>query len=328
MGRYLPQLDGLRTVAVLLVIGFHLGLIHGGYVGVDVFFVLSGYLITTILVNERETGRWSIRSFYLRRMRRLYPALTVLLVLLLPWASQVVQGTPTHHALAWLAVGTYAADFVGGWNIGWLGGLAHTWSLGVEEQFYLLWPLVLSFFVRNRRQLVLLTGVLLGLLCVGPHALFYLPPRGGVILLGCGLAVMLRDRPVPQPMVVGVGSLVLLAGVVGLAPAASSRGAGAASALAGIASVGVIASLTQTTSLSNALGRRPLAWVGERSYGLYLWHLPLISILAVVGVATLAQTIEVGALSVLLAALSYRFIEVPVRRGRIVPSLKRGTATS
>ena len=310
---------------MILVIGTHTTLIPGGYVGVDIFFVLSGYLITTILLREREQGRWSLKRFYLRRARRLYPALVLMLVLGIPFAATLDYSLPHYLGGAALA-GTYLSDFVNGFSEQFLGGLSHTWSLAVEEQFYLLWPLVLLALLRFNRRLTwaglaIATAGMLVSLTVIPWRALYLPlPRGGVLLLGCMLALGLKGRTVPRPTLVSGVSAVALAAVVIRAPFPALPGAGLATALTGIAATGLIAGIVHGGLVARALSFKPLVWVGRRSYGIYLFHFPVLYLLEAhpgyvpnpVGLFA-----EGFLITLVLAAFSYRLVELPfLRRNR------------
>lgn len=319
MGRYLPQLDGLRTVAVLLVIGTHTGIVLGGYVGVDIFFVLSGYLITTILVEQHESGRWNVRAFYARRMRRLYPALVVMLLLTIPFDGLLIPGSNLHVALMVLAGATYTTDFTYIYDPGAVSGLTHLWSLAVEEQFYLMWPLALPLVLRCRRgvlALLMLTVGMLTWLLVGPsQTMLVLYGRGGVVLVGCLLALALRHRQFgTQP------AAFCVLGIAVLMVTVRSQIAPGPSVLVALMSAGLIASIIHGGWVACALAWKPLVWLGQRSYGIYLWHVPILSLLTnnqfsngprnrfvMFAVAVAGST---G-----LAALSYRYVEMPIRNG-------------
>lgn len=325
MRRYVPQLDGLRTIAVLLVIASHTAWIPSGYVGVDIFFALSGYLITAILLREYDGGRWSLKRFYLRRARRLYPALLTLLVLGLPFASLLAYSM-RHYLKSALIAGVYLSDFATAHSVPSLGALQHTWSLAVEEQFYLLWPLALLALLHlgARARWFTLGAVTVGMLvglCLLPASALYLPfTRGGDILVGCMLALALRNRSLPRPRVVSSLSAVALAGTVALAPLAGTPHAGLACAIAAIAATGLIGGVLEGGLLARFLSWKPLVWAGQRSYGIYLFHLPLLLILW--GPASAPQRsgrilVEDVLGSVALAALSYWLIESPfLRRNR------------
>ena len=309
----MPQLDGLRTVAVLLVIGTHTGLIPGGYLGVDVFFVLSGYLITSILLSEHESGRWNVRAFYERRMRRLYPALAVMLLLTAPFDWQLLSGNGSHRIEVVGAAATYTADF---FNIhpGAAGGLGHLWSLAVEEQFYLLWPLALLLVLRHRRAgvigLAAATAGTLALLCAGPAfpMLYSLYARGGVLLIGCLLSLGLRERHVPDWSAIPFAVLL-----VGLVAVSTDHDAGVSATLVGLATTGLIAGVVRGGLIARLLAWEPLVWVGRRSYGIYLWHLPIVALLTHEQFAGtpnhLVAFVGAVAASSVLSAVSYRYVE-------------------
>jgi peptidoglycan/LPS O-acetylase OafA/YrhL len=314
MGRYLPQLDGLRAVAVMLVIATHIGLIPGGYIGVDVFFVLSGFLITSILMREREDGRWSIRRFYVRRIRRLYPALLLMLLLTLPFERLLVPGSLPHRLIVVSLAATYLANFGNGAHTVWMGGLAHTWSLAVEEQFYLVWPMLLLWVRRYQRgwQLVVVLGVeMLVLLCFGPP-LFdrMLVGRGGALLAGCALALWLPHRTVRRSGAVAAIGAIGLAVVVALAPVDASANAGVFSAAADVACVALVGGLVGGGMLCRWFSASPIVWLGKRSYGIYLWHLPILYAMTQGrSVPSLVEAaIGVGG-SIVMAALSYSLVE-------------------
>jgi peptidoglycan/LPS O-acetylase OafA/YrhL len=317
--RYLPQLDGLRTVAVLLVIGTHTGFIPGGYVGVDVFFALSGYLITSILLGQHRDGRWSLKAFYIRRAKRLYPALLLMLIVTLPFGSKLGPGFG-HYCLAVGITAVYLSDFVAAANVHWLGGLVHTWSLAVEEQFYLLWPFTLAFLQSRGRRftwtaLTLFTLTMLLLLStLQASSALYLPfTRGSTLLLGCMLALVLQDRTLRWPTPISLIGAVVLITLVVTAAAAGTPGAALAAAFAGSASTILIAGLIHGGLVARVLSARPMVWLGRRSYAIYLWHVPIVYIAADRQLAPLHP--EWGVLaaalpgSVLLAAISYALVE-------------------
>jgi peptidoglycan/LPS O-acetylase OafA/YrhL len=280
--RYRPELDGLRGVAILIVLGAHTGVPGfaggGGGVGVALFFVLSGYLITSLLLAERErVGRVDLRAFYVRRALRLFPALAAVLLVVAILAILGLVPTPASQGVDYpiveLGVIAYGANWlvVAGQNIGLLG---HTWSLAVEEQFYVLWPAILLLclrFGRARLAFVLLALVFLdvpyrllldlngGLM----HVFVGTDSRGDALLLGCVLALLgTRWHPI-------VGWL----GLVGVAAVAVSwpgdPGLGAQILFIPVAA---IVSTLAVAGCPAALAWRPLAFVGKISYGLYLWH--------------------------------------------------------
>jgi peptidoglycan/LPS O-acetylase OafA/YrhL len=309
----------LRAIAVLLVIATHAGYVPGGYLGVDVFFALSGYLITTIIIRERREGLWSLKGFYVRRARRLYPALLVLLLITLPFGWLLVPAG-RHYATAAALTGVYLSDFV---NHEALGALAHTWSLAVEEQFYLGWPLILAFALRRMRPnttiivtLSCAAGALLTMATQPGPAIVLPTGRGGTLLLGCALALILDRHRVPRaPLVATLSSLGL---AVTVAVANLGHSAGISAAIAGIMATGVIAGIVHGGMLARVLSVQPLVWLGKRSYGVYLWHGVIVYV-----VGHRAFVHSHGSLRVLLpsliggiglAAVSYRLIETRFRR--------------
>jgi peptidoglycan/LPS O-acetylase OafA/YrhL len=321
MGRYLPQLDGLRAVAVLLVIGAHTGLARGGYVGVDVFFVLSGYLITNILVRERETGRWSIRRFYVRRIRRLYPALLLMLLLTLPFDGTLMPGDEFHRLAVVFLSATYLANFGNLHPTHWMGGLGHTWSLAVEEQFYLLWPFALPLVIRFRRGqvgLAMVTVAMLSMLAFGPLELArLLLGSGGALLAGCLLALILNGRTLPRSGTLAAASACAITAMVLVAPTGFDPHAGLESAAVSVAAVPLIAGLVSGGVLSRCLSARPMVWLGQRSYGIYLWHFPLLVLFSSSGLLPPKWEILMAvAAAISAAALSYSLVEQRFRYPR------------
>jgi peptidoglycan/LPS O-acetylase OafA/YrhL len=316
-----PALDGVRGVAVLLVMAQHAelpGFRQGGATGVTMFFALSGFLITALLVEEdRATGRVSLLAFCRRRVGRLLPALVVFLV-----AVVALGLAPVGDAGI---AGLYAANWVraGGDNLGYLG---HTWSLAVEEQFYAVWPLVFVLLRRRPRWLLGLT--LLG--AVGSaverqllwgHGLdriyFGSDTRADAILLGCALGLVLargRRIAVPRPV-----AALAWAGLLGLTAARSGwffHWGFAPTAF--LAVVVVAAAATVRPGATRVLERAPLVRAGRLSYGLYLWQFPIILWLGPrIGSRPVRIVVELG-VTVALAVASARYVEQPVRR-RIGP---------
>jgi peptidoglycan/LPS O-acetylase OafA/YrhL len=333
---YLPQLDGLRAVAVALVIAVHDYRITGGYLGVDVFFVLSGYLITSVLLADRDRGNWSLRSFYARRFLRLSPALLVMLVLLVPFGRHLSgNGTLSGYLGSALASGTYVSDFLTAANPVYPGALSHTWSLAIEEQFYLLWPVALLALLqsglRPRAMCVRVGLVAFAMLAVlvaasvprgasGAPAVYYLPvTRGGVIVLGCLLALVLRERRIRSARAatgLTLASALVLAAAVAAAPDTFERAAGLAVLVAGLASAGLIAGLVSAAGsvVARLLGAAPIAYLGRISYGIYLWHLPIfwgIPPRPFLGTERASTSVLKLALTVTAAVLSFHFVERP-----------------
>ncbi|MBJ7607916.1 MAG: acetyltransferase [Candidatus Dormibacteraeota bacterium] len=352
--RYMAGLDGLRAIAVIVVVAYHLdaGWAPGGLLGVGVFFVLSGYLITDLMLGQREiTGRISLGQFWARRARRLLPALWVMLVTVVLWLSLVDSGQVAAlrgQVLAALVYGSnwwYAFQHVSYFaSLGPPSPLGHLWSLAVEEQFYLVWPLLLLLalrLVRNRRTLVLLTvlgaAVSAWLMATtyqpggDPNRVYYgTDTRAFELLVGASLALVW-----PSTHLLGVSSRVRrlaldVAGTLGLAIIvlmvwSTNQYQGflyrGGMLILAIATAGAVAALAHPSTLvGKLLGIGPLRWLGARSYGIYLWHYPIIILTTPLvdspGAHLVRSACQVGA-TLVIAALSWRYLEEPIRRGGV-----------
>jgi peptidoglycan/LPS O-acetylase OafA/YrhL len=286
-------------MAVLLVMGSHFnvpGFSSGGFVGVTMFFVLSGYLITSVLVGERQgTGRVSLRRFYLRRAARLLPALALLLLVVGGALIATDRGNVAAAGVTSAALYISNLAVAGGVNT---GPLEHTWSLAIEEQFYLVWPAVLlAVWARPRWLLtVVVAGIAVAtLLRIGAEAWWayhFTLTRADAVLVGCLLAL----RPVQFRA--GWLAIVVLS-IVTLVPL--DPGWLVEWMLLPIA---VVAGLA-VVGAPRVLGNRPLAYVGRISYGLYLWHFPI---------ALVLPTVLAFPVTFAIAASSYHLVEAPIRR--------------
>lgn len=327
-----PQLDGVRAMAVIFVLIAHSDLIPhtgiGGPVGVSVFFTLSGFLITTLLLEERQVyGSIKIGSFYKRRFLRLAPAMVTCVVLSL--LILLVNGYGFTDWKLELGTLTYTSNWVsmGGFpSLGPLGNsspLGHTWSLAIEEQFYLIWPLVITLTASvPKRRMIVAMGTLCALILVWRFVLFNngadfgriyfgTDTRADLLMFGAMLAYVLHRSQAREiaPWVVWVG-LALIGSTrfmtgsfkVCLVPTA-----------VGIGTAVVIYAIVQSRGFA-PFGWRWVRWIGKRSYGLYLYQLPII-VFFVLAVTT-AKWIQIVALiaTFILAALSYRYIEMPFQR--------------
>jgi peptidoglycan/LPS O-acetylase OafA/YrhL len=343
-GKYRPDIDGLRAIAVLSVVVFHAfpGVLRGGFIGVDVFFVISGFLISSIIIKNLEGGRFSYADFYTRRIKRIFPALILVLT------ASLVGGWFDMPA-DYKAMGKHVmagAGFVSNfafWNeAGYFDvgaeakPLLHLWSLGIEEQFYLVWPLLLGFAWKRRRQFLPIT---IFILCASflwslhavrsdPVAAFYSPlSRFWELLVGGVLAYLTLHAPqhLPRSKVApAVGLAMILLGVAILTAKSPFPGAWALLPTGG--AFLVIASGPDAWVNRKLLGNRALVAVGLISYPLYLWHWP-----ALYAVRQLAREHEFThaqfvtsrvvaiAASVLLAWLTYRLVERPIRFGKAEP---------
>jgi peptidoglycan/LPS O-acetylase OafA/YrhL len=310
--RYNPALDGLRAVAILLVILDHAGSMPGGLIGVDVFFVLSGYLITSILLRElRETGDISLSNFYWRRAMRLFPALAILAIFELVRSLFNPHGTQIREAV--LAASLYLQNFDNVFQFTHAGLMGHTWSLATEEQFYLLWPLALPL-IFSRKPLVWLGAAVVVMLIARLLPIGYSRPAidfsPGLRPIGLWIGCAIAFRPIRAPKWVAlpaVASLFIVAAIeehaVILAPL--------------VASV-ITAVLIGALQWPSVLGHAALRYVGKISYGLFLYSVPILAL----GQKWMHGPIIIPglvALSFVAAALSYEFVEMPFLR------LKDGT---
>lgn len=337
---YRADIDGLRALAVLAVLFFHSGvsLVPGGYVGVDVFFVISGFLITSILRREVEDGTYSIAAFYERRIRRIIPALLVVSVVTILLAGFILlpsmNRTVPKQALS--ALGFVAnlyfwrtADYFAP-NAETMPFL-HTWSLGVEEQFYIFMPLAMVVVCRWRRQwqlAALLAAVAVSFaLSVGltpsrPVPSFYLlPTRAWELLAGALLTYVPRGgaRPRGRDEVLAAAGLAMLAAAVFLFDSATPF-PGYAAALPVLGAV-LLIHFAPGTRVGALLSVRPLVGVGLISYSLYLWHWPIV-VFARSERFTLDPAVEpllIIGLSLVLAVLSWRYVEQPFRNRAVLP---------
>jgi peptidoglycan/LPS O-acetylase OafA/YrhL len=335
---YRPEIDGLRALAVAAVLGFHAfpNIVPGGYVGVDVFFVISGFLITSIVVDGSARGRLSLADFYIGRVRRLFPALTIVL------AACLVAGwlllLPNEFASLGKHVAAGAAfisSFVDVREAGYfdqraeLKPLLHLWSLGIEEQFYLVWPIVAFLAIRFKTGVFIAALVIvvaswavnIGLTYSKPADAFYLPwSRAWELLLGGCLAT--------APAIINRGlrwlrDIAALAGtcLIGLAIMVFDQNSAFPGWRALLPAIGtglIIWAGKEAWLNRQVLARPPLVGIGLMSYPLYLWHWPLLSFLAISNDRSVTSRLIAILLAVVLAWATYRLVELPVRRARTV----------
>jgi peptidoglycan/LPS O-acetylase OafA/YrhL len=325
--RHWRALDGLRGVAILLVMGEHFqlpGFTNGGQVGVTLFFVLSGFLITSLLLRDRrDYGGIRFGHFYRRRALRLLPALLAMLAVIVPLMAV------TGHD--WVAATLPALLYYSNWAqaaSGQIPVIGHTWTLSIEEQFYIVWPVVLMLVPTRLRGitwpvLILASGavasVVVRALLWHPDAAGYFrtiygsDTRADALLLGCALAFLTTRSTVMPPrwliyaaIAIGVTTIVTpslgFLAVVGLAAAA-------------LAAVVLVAAAT--TDMRSLLNVEPLVWVGTASYSLYLWHVPILSLIreSFLGYSSVGWILAL-ALTLIAAGLSRRYVELPFLRWR------------
>ena len=344
---YHPALDGIRAISILAVMLYHSGLlIHGGFLGVDVFFTLSGFLITTLLIEEHAgTGRIGLRDFYCRRALRLLPALVP--VVIVSGIAMIVTAGPARvvgMSLFVLAVIFYVANWaaIAGLPQGMLG---HAWSLSIEEQFYLAWPPVLAVLLRRvRARWLLVAGLALATLgsiifryhlaasgATGRRFFLGTDAHADPILIGCATACcvswgFLRGSRDPSPstrrrwQVAALAAAAVLVAVLVVARLPDDYARRGASTIVAVAAGILIVDVLQPGSrLAPVLAWSPLVWIGKRSYALYLWHFPVFFLAGALWASGLleylpSRILPAWLVTFALAAASYRWIEAPALR--------------
>jgi peptidoglycan/LPS O-acetylase OafA/YrhL len=341
--KYRREIDGLRALAVLPVILFHAGFpaFSGGFVGVDVFFVISGYLITTIILSEMEEDRFSVLHFYDRRARRIIPAL--FLVLLASTLLALLCLPPSHmkdYSESLVAVSLFSSNIffwqeAGYWDIeNELKPLLHTWSLAVEEQYYILFPLFLFFMWRFGKRWILISffSITLASLFLSQWAssreasanFFLLPTRGWELALGAGIAFYFLYRQALINSILSHRAVDEVMGWAGLSMIAYSVLAfdehtpfpGFYALLPTIGAALVIIFASNQTAAGKLLGSKLLVGIGLISYSAYLWHQPLFAYARHSTPDEPGLTIlsALSLLSLALAFLSWKYVEAPFRR--------------
>ncbi len=341
-----PALDGIRAVAVVAVLVGHAQAIRGerlgsgGVIGVYVFFVLSGFLITALLVEEsRRNGAVSLPRFYARRALRLLPALFLVLAAVgLVAAFRPENGSAVRSAKAIPAALLYYGNLVSAHSgCEALGYLAHTWSLSVEEQFYLLWPLV--FVLAGRRSRALLVVAVTGAVASAAWRAYLWPQpnecrvghapdaQADALLVGCVTALVLyaatpaaRDRLARAARVLLVPATAWLVVEAAWAPGGAAFAYRFGNVLVGLASAVLVLYVVLGTG-GGPLAAPAAVAVGRRSYGIYLWHVVVLGVFATNGFSANESVLAMLVLTPLLAWLSYRYVEAPVlrRKDRFAP---------
>lgn len=336
--KYRPDLDGLRAIAVLAVVGFHAfpDLITGGFIGVDIFFVISGFLISSIIFSNLEHENFSILEFYNRRIRRIFPALLVVMLVSLVFGWHALLATEYELLGKHIAGGAgFISNFLLWQESGYFDSAAetkpmlHLWSLAIEEQFYIFWPLLLAFTWKRQWSFLRLTALIffasfsVGILYVGQNstAAFYSPIlRFWELMLGGVLAYFTLHKPTLMSDHNNAKSLLgitlLVAGLVLINRESAFPGWWAT--LPTLGAFFLIAAGPRAWMNQHLLSHSAMVWIGLISYPLYLWHWPILSFLRLYnnGTPSLADRVVGVIASVALAAGTYYLIERRVRHAR------------
>jgi peptidoglycan/LPS O-acetylase OafA/YrhL len=339
IGFYRKDIDGLRAIAVLSVIIFHAypNFLPGGFVGVDIFFVISGYLITSILVGESEAGTFSLFQFYVRRIKRIFPALIVVLIFVYVYGwfnflsddyavigKHIAAGASfTSNFISWAEAGYFDSEAI-------KKPLLHLWSLAIEEQFYIFWPFFILLICRLKLSFLKVVTICLGgsfvwgLIQIQSDSIaaFYSPlTRFWELLIGAILVGLKRDEPI-KAFINGCRGYLSYFGIalISISFVSIDHNSLFPGVWAILPTLGAALIILDSSSLSlpnRLLGTRFMVWVGLISYPLYLWHWPLLSIgnwYWADGFSDIRK-FQVLLLTVLLATATYFFIERPIRFG-------------
>ncbi len=357
--RYMPGLDGLRTLSIFAVVAYHLNFswASGGFLGVGIFFTLSGYLITDRLMLEwQNTGKINLKDFWIKRIRRLTPVLFIMLgivylwlFLLEPSRIESLQGDFISAVLPinnWWKIFHNVSYFE---SFGPQSPIGHVWSLAIEEQFYLLWPVILIIglrFIPKRRELILIItcGAAASILAMGliyepgadPSRVYYgTDTRAFALLIGAIFAIRFPSFKLPKQISAksrlaldimgGLSLLCILIFIWKTNEYQISLYFGGLAVFSIMSAIVTVILAHPASRVAGLIGCKPLRWIGTRSYSLYLWHYPVIILTS--------PTVDTGdfnggrvvlqlAMTFLLAELSWRFVEEPIRRGALT-QLKR-----
>lgn len=334
--KYRPDIDGLRAIAVLLVLGFHAfpSRVGGGFIGVDVFFVISGFLISGIIFANLENGNFTYREFQRRRIRRIFPALSVVLgaTLIAGWfflLAPEYENLGKHVAASTTFVPNFSLWGEAGYfdSAAELKPLLHLWSLGIEEQFYIFWPLLVSLLWRRGLSIpkllifisVLSFSVNIASTFTVPIAAFYSPlSRFWELMIGAGLSYLSRQNPQFLTRYANTRSVAGVCLMTFCTMVLSTQRAfpGWWALLPTVGAALVISAGRESWLNRKLLSSPPLVWIGKISYPLYLWHWPLISMAWIVGDGSPPARVRIGlvCLAFALAAVTYQFVEKPIQR--------------
>ncbi|MGB8078393.1 MAG: acyltransferase family protein [Gallionella sp.] len=336
--KYRADIDGLRAIAILSVVGFHAFpvWVKGGFIGVDIFFVISGYLISTIIFDSLERNSFSFTEFYSRRIKRIFPVLLVVLVSSYAFGWFALLADEYRQLGKHIAGGAgFVSNFILWSESGYFDNTAgtkpllHLWSLGIEEQFYIIWPLLLALVWKRKWSFVAITATIavvsfafnIYMMNKDPAAAFYLPaPRFWELMTGGLLAYITLHKPHLNERCKNAQSImgaILLA--LGLLLVNKDRAFPGWWALLPTLGAFLMISAGQNAWLNkHALSNRLLVWVGLISYPLYLWHWPLLSFARIIESEFPSREIRIAIvlLSIALAWLTYRLVEIPLRFGK------------
>ena len=344
--KYRRDIDGLRAIAVLSVLGFHAfpSLVRGGFIGVDIFFVISGFLISTIIFESLEENRFSYAEFYMRRIKRIFPALVLVLFASLAFGWYTLMPDEYQQLGKHVFTGAGFISNIALWresgyfdNTAATKPLLHLWSLGIEEQFYIFWPLLVSFAWRRKLGFLALMAIVgsasfaVNMLTVkaDPTAAFYSPlSRVWELMIGSVLAYVLLHRPASLSK---QGNRLSLAGLAVIAAALllldkNDVFPGWRALLPTVGAFLIIAAGPDAWLNRKLLGNRLMVAIGLISYPLYLWHWPLLSLANIIDVGLVSNGTKLALLaaSFVLATLTYQLVERPLRAWKNNP-LKIGT---
>lgn len=340
---YIPALDGLRGLAILFVIGVHAQVpgMRGGVIGVDIFFVLSGFLITTLLVKEYNVAhRISLKNFYMRRILRLIPALVLMLSTFTVLSLFRIGSDDTKHTFAYALIALF---YMSNWYTALShepGLFLHTWSLSIEEQFYILWPIAFIMLMRLRTPKIAWITLVMG--CISWMLSAYMASSGSsvarvyngldtravAILFGCTLALVLSNQPLlyqalskivcrySRCLVVVI--IIFFGWILLYVDDESPKyfwllGMIALSACALIVDV----LMSKSSPIRPLLESRALVGLGRMSYGVYLWHFPIFWVLQRYGASWYVTLVIGSILTFIIAWLSFRFVEQPILKLKI-----------
>jgi peptidoglycan/LPS O-acetylase OafA/YrhL len=334
--KYRADIDGLRAVAVLSVLFYHAGLpgFSGGFVGVDIFFVISGYLITSIIIKEIDAGHFSVARFYERRIRRIFPALFPVLAFVVVVSAYLFDAAAFDDlGKSVVATTLFSSNMLFWYQAGYFSApsmqkpLLHTWSLAVEEQFYIFYPLalvVISRYLKKRYVFWLLIAAFLSfgasvysVLYHRDAAFYFVPTRAWELLAGALLVFDLLPHPEKKwqtSLLSLTGFALIVSSVVVYTEATPFPGFSAALPVFGAVMI-IHAGNREGAYVNNMLAVRPMVFVGLVSYSLYLWHWPLVAFARYMTFKpwNVSTALAIVATSLFLATLSWKFIEQPFR---------------